>query len=166
MLEKNDKINEINTTIIEDITPYYTDVFSPWETKQQLELWKEVKNIDTWWKFYCWNSSNKNWHIWTQIISWIWFKPKMVSITAVYATSSWWSISYWQSNINLNQFSIYSMSNPNAWATSYTSWNIINCDWQYSWNWSAILTSLDNDWFTLNWISIVFDVTFMYQCYW
>lgn len=42
-LEKNDKLSEINTTVEESVNPYFTDVFSPWETKEQLRVWKEVK---------------------------------------------------------------------------------------------------------------------------
>lgn len=41
--DKSDKLGEVNTTIDESFKPYYTDVFTPWEIKEQLELGKEVK---------------------------------------------------------------------------------------------------------------------------
>jgi len=40
---KSDKLGEVNTTIDEWFKPYYTDVFTPGETKEQLELGREVK---------------------------------------------------------------------------------------------------------------------------
>ncbi len=47
MVIKSDKIKEPNTTISEKPIEYFTDVFSPWETKQQFRIGKEVKAAST-----------------------------------------------------------------------------------------------------------------------
>lgn len=54
-IEKNDKLGDINITIDESVSPYYTDIFSPWETKEQLRVGKEVKGEATtsYVKTYC-----------------------------------------------------------------------------------------------------------------
>ena len=41
-IDKDDKLSEVKTTVDESISPYYTDVFTPWETKEQLVVWEEV----------------------------------------------------------------------------------------------------------------------------
>jgi len=46
-LEKPDKLGEVNTVIDEKTKLYFTDVFSPGETKEQLRIGKEVKEIAT-----------------------------------------------------------------------------------------------------------------------
>lgn len=46
-MELQDKLTDIDTTVKEDIPEYYTDMYSAWESKQQLVIWQEVadKNI-------------------------------------------------------------------------------------------------------------------------
>lgn len=44
-MEKDDKVQDIGiVSIDESFAPYYTDTFKPWETKEQLELGREVRN--------------------------------------------------------------------------------------------------------------------------
>lgn len=42
-LDTSDKLKEPSSVIDEKDSNYYTDVYSPGETKEQLELGKEVK---------------------------------------------------------------------------------------------------------------------------
>lgn len=35
-------LEQINYTIIEPTNDYYSDIYSPWQTKLQLEIWQEV----------------------------------------------------------------------------------------------------------------------------
>jgi len=42
MINKSDSLTETKTTVDEKISPYFTDVFTPWETKEQLVVWEEV----------------------------------------------------------------------------------------------------------------------------
>ena len=34
---------EINYTLTEPVNDYYSDIYSPWQTKLQLEIWQEVR---------------------------------------------------------------------------------------------------------------------------
>ena len=52
-LDTSDKLGDISTNTDEWIEPYFTDVYSPWETKGQLEVGKEVKAQATTAKKYC-----------------------------------------------------------------------------------------------------------------
>lgn len=53
MDDKNDKLGEIKTIVDESVKPYFTDIYSPWETKEQLRIGKEVKEQATTTKTYC-----------------------------------------------------------------------------------------------------------------
>lgn len=43
-INKDDKLTNIKTVVDESSTPYFTDVYSPWETKEQLKVWEEVES--------------------------------------------------------------------------------------------------------------------------
>lgn len=49
-MELQDKLTDIKTTTDESIENYYTDVYNPWSTKEQLSVWQEVaqEKIHTW----------------------------------------------------------------------------------------------------------------------
>lgn len=46
-LDTSDKLTEINTTLDESSSPYYTDMYNAWETKEQLQVWFEVAKPKT-----------------------------------------------------------------------------------------------------------------------
>ena len=43
-IDKNDKLTDVKTVLDESSEPYFTDVYSPWETKEQLKVWEEVES--------------------------------------------------------------------------------------------------------------------------
>jgi hypothetical protein len=134
-------------------------MYKAWETKEQLELWKEVRG-SSWWQYYPWSSSRTavQW-TWTQAITGVWFQPKMITIQAVYA-ATWWQISFWHASTTANDYCVY-MSTWSAWATSYNPARIIDV-----WSARAEFTSMDTDWFTINWTSATVDCNFIFQCFW
>lgn len=164
-----EEINNINDVWMKIETVYPETTIIPtydyWNSQNTLDAEVSLRNL-TWTQYMVWNSSRTTvqW-TWTQVITWIWFKPKMITIQAVYPAVLW-SISYWQATSTSNEFSVFLFANPNAGTTSYANWAIIHCDWSSSWSWNASLQSIDIDWFTLNWTSVAFNVVFMYQCYW
>ena len=86
-----DKIEIPDNVIEEPANNYFSDVFSPWETKEQLEIGKEVKG-SIGWNYASWYGSRLSsaW-IWQVTIP-VWFTPKLVKIRAVYASGEWaWS---------------------------------------------------------------------------
>lgn len=99
-MEKSDKLNEdINIVIDESIKPYYTDIFSPWETKEQLEIGKEVKgNIATY--NACLIQS------WTETIS-PWVDTILTTLTNVSGESSMTSMA---NRITIKQSGTYLIS--------------------------------------------------------
>lgn len=58
-LDTSDKLGDVSTNTDEWIEPYFTDVYSPWETKGQLEVGKEVKAQATTAK-YCFATISSN----------------------------------------------------------------------------------------------------------
>lgn len=66
---------------------YYTDVFSPWQTKQKLKLWREVE-WSAWWvkvlyfSFWAWTP------LWVYNFTWFWFKPSSYIVQAWYASTA------------------------------------------------------------------------------
>jgi len=163
------KIEIINNPInikwvekIEIVTPEVIEVptYEYWQSQNQLDYEISLRNKPkaTWWQYFCWNSSRltTDW-TWNQVITWVWFIPKMVVINAVYAWT-WWQISFWEATSSANDFCVF-LDLVN-WA-SYNPARIIDV-----WASRAELTSLDTDWFTLNWTSIWVNITFTYKCYW
>ena len=61
---KNIWVNEIK----EDWLNYYTDIYSPWQTKQKLVIWREVKKDSNLWTPYVWYFTST----WTWLLSVIW----------------------------------------------------------------------------------------------
>ena len=51
-MDKNDKLQEINTTMSDESNKYFSDVFTPGETKEQLEIGKQVKGSTGGGKFW------------------------------------------------------------------------------------------------------------------
>ena len=84
-IDKNDKLTDTNTVVDESTTPYFTDVYTPWETKEQLNIWDEVAkpwvftwNIDTATisvttdNIYNLSVANPDWKIFSIWINWAW----------------------------------------------------------------------------------------------
>lgn len=88
-------------------------------------------------------------------ITWIWFSPKLVKITASYSANPW-QVSIWTS-ANACIF----ISTWSSGVSSYNNARIIDV-----WSSRASFTSLDSDWFTLNWTSMGVTVDILYECYW
>lgn len=97
----------VDQIIQESTNPYYTDIFSPWETKEQLRIWKEVKDykpnnkycLSTWWTTtlsYWWSAV-----IWITTYTWndtwmqTWSNRITITQTWVYTIFAWW---YWNSS--------------------------------------------------------------------
>lgn len=47
MIEKNDKLQDINQSIDESAMNYYTDSYQLWDTKEQIQIGGEVEAIET-----------------------------------------------------------------------------------------------------------------------
>ena len=51
-MDNTDKLKDIDYTMDETTTDYYSDIYSPWETKEQLKVWDEVEqSIYKTWEF-------------------------------------------------------------------------------------------------------------------
>lgn len=162
------------------------EFFQYWYKKEQLDYNKQIRNkveiTWIWWvtvtqdknkftinmsvNYYVGNSSRLS-SAWTgtQAITWLGFKPKMILIQAVYA-STVWGFSNWQATSTSDEYAIYNLWNPNPWVWSYQAGQIIRLQSSIGNVSSAELASIDDDWFTLNWTSMQLDAQFMYQCYW
>jgi hypothetical protein len=157
-INKNDILKEPNNIIDYKDNKYYTDVFTPWETKEQLEIGKEVKG-STGWLYYSNISLRSSW-TWAQAITGVGFKPKMIKIKAY--KSSGYVVSEWTATpTNSNSFSSY----ESGWNMFITyGWNIIylidgsNAS-------SCTVSSFDSDGFTLNWTLVQIATNFIYECY-
>ena len=143
---------------------YYSDVFSPWQTKQKLKIWREVEwNISGWAKCYT-NSFTRLASEWTGIwtITWIvdseWkpFIPKIVQIYAWRNTSST-NISFWtwMNNPSTSQCII----TTSVWTTfnfSNIIWVWIDANLLNSWSWEV----------RLNISTVYHDTYLVITCFW
>ena len=133
---KNEWVSEIK----QDDLNYYTDMYSAWQTKQQLVIWREVKgNLS--WNTYVWYFTS-NW-TWIHTIT-IWFKPSLVTFTYNNVTQNW----MWN----------WAMTSSSQFAFDYNSKTSISTQCIYcrnSW-WTAvsraIFSSMNNDWFSIDFI--------------
>jgi len=147
-MDKDEKLWDIANVVDEKTPTYYTDMYKAWETKEQLELGKEVM----------WSSGGKTYvktytYTGTSTGSWsytgVWFKPTAVRIQANMiespSSSSDWSADgvsngcqydYWSSGTFVRSYRdnriIYIPNNGNTTLKA------------------ATLTSMDSDGFTLN----------------
>jgi len=143
-----EKLGNIKNVVDESTPTYYTDMYKAGETKEQLELWKEVR----------WASESKvysNSYLYTGTstgswsYTWVWFKPKVVRIQANLVESQGWSsdgtanwtmnacqYDYWSSGVYIKSYRnnrlVYIPNNGNTTLKA------------------ATLTSMDADGFTLN----------------
>ncbi len=138
-----DKI-EIPYNIIEEpVNNYFSDVFTPWEVKEQLEIWKEVK----WtlgWNYASWYGSRLSsaW-IWQVTIP-VWFTAKLVKIRAVLA---WWEWAWseWTYNWTWDWICIY-WYNQNWWYYSWSSYDTTKIIYIRNYNWNTTRATLFVSW--------------------
>ena len=100
---------------------YYTDVFSPWQTKQKLKLWREVEWSAWWgWNYYmAYGTQSTTPSITTFVVG---FEPKIIKITASLNSASWnWTISIWTATSLANQAYTHSYMNPDYVTNSSNS---------------------------------------------
>lgn len=158
----DEKVKLPDNTIDESLPSYYSDVFSPWETKEQLELWKEVKWSSGWLKVKCWQTTINT--TGTLSITWVGFKPKFIRFQAVDGNFSW-------SHMETDSFSWYKNG-----LRMYKPWGTLTFD---TTNYAAELyrdsggtyvtvdfSSFDTDGFTINRLVVWFSATLQWTCMW
>lgn len=132
--------------------------------------YNNLKNKPTWWFYNTTKSYSVFTHgAWAFAVTWVWFKPKLVSIWAV-RSPNWVDPT----------FSLNEITETSPWTFTYSelyhdnSWN------SYIWSSLAIriadaggspattasMLSFDTDWFTLNFLSTSWNVEMKITCYW
>ena len=153
MIDKNDKLSKIDNILPEDNNNYYSDIYNPWQTKEQLQPWLEVikeKIVTT----LIFTRASTVW-IWNQSFTWFGFKPTSYKIKA-WRDATWNSCtSYCVKDTNWIEWWVY--NNVNAWNIS-ESWSTtasVRILYSNSWWWNTIawFVSFDKDWITLNFTS-------------
>ena len=113
---------------------YYSDVFSPWQTKQKLKIWREVE-----WSVWQFKLGSFTITATGNIsVTWVWFKPKMVRFDVCDQLTSAWT---------------WVITTTNQYAINFALWAQITSQCIYYWSWvkaRAVYVSMDNDWFTIN----------------
>ena len=126
---------------------------------------KSIEKINTnqinwaiiWAKF--WSSSVNS--TWNHSITWVWFKPSRIKITANKLGNNW--VSTWYSEWVWTDFVMYWY---NITTTAVLGWLIVDVtDNTWTPQWQATLSSFDSDWFTLNWTIATGTINFIYECY-
>jgi hypothetical protein len=152
---------------IETIYPetIQTPDYSYWTNQNTIDWQIAIRNLSTWWwQYYCEFKTKSSW-IWVVSYTWIWFTPKLVKITATYASSKW-SQSFWVATTTANQSAIWNFFNPD-WTTTYSTWEIIQVrNNDSSSRVYGILQSIDTDWITINFTRCDMSCQFQLECYW
>lgn len=117
----------------------YKNTNIPWFNQDRLNpLSIRNKNTTTWVNVKIWNFSFST--TWNKIITWVWFKPKLVMFSVTIWSRSW----CWQMTDTWSQNSI----SFNDWV--WLSECIYIRDWWWTLSWRAIYVSMDTDGFTVN----------------
>jgi hypothetical protein len=150
---------EYKPEVLDESVPDYYKDYTYGQTIRKLKPGIEVEESSSWWLYYSNISLRSSW-TWSQAITWVWFKPKMIKIKAY--KSSWYVVSEWTwTPLTTNSFSSYE-SAGNLFITYGT--NIIylldGSNASY-----CNISSFDNDWFTLNWTLVQIATNFIYECY-
>ena len=124
-----------------NIKKYYDNTFDPWSTKRQLIIWKEVKWNNNLWSPYIWYFTST----WTWVLSVVtWFKPSLVTFTYNNVSQDW----MWN----------WAMTSSSQFAFDYNSKTSTSTQCIYCRNsgWTAIsravFSSMDTNWFTIDFI--------------
>ena len=148
LINENKWFNVLKTTA----SNYYDNVYLPWKTKQQLEIWKEVKWTITWWTPVIGGFSiNALWNVSVTL----WFKPSLVTFTSITA-SGWWT---------------WAITETTQFWMDQRSFTIIDSQCVYIRNsgWTAVhrseLVSINTNGFTLNCILATEWATVRYIAY-
>lgn len=127
----------------------------------------QVRNIKSWW----WKYKLLDFTItqtWSLSITWIWFTPKIIYLYASQAV--WWNEfwSYWSNGIDINNSKcLFWWSIWWSYVTRLYFGNDIILVRNDSSLTIWLLTSLDNDWFTLNITSYYGSTTYVKaECFW
>lgn len=143
-MEMTDKIKEPDIVLKEDTKDYYTDIYNPWQTKEQLEIWQEVNLKQSTWiintstvsvsgRTYTLSVPNPDWEIFSMWIDWH-YKTFMIwpynDEAFAYITLEWflkaWFIELWtQYNIDYISWTNFKMSRLDWAEISYTSPNLV-----------------------------------------
>lgn len=131
---------------------YYSDVFSPWQTKQKLKIWREVE-----WSVWQFKLGSFTITATGNIsITWVWFKPKLVKFSV---GNHLWSVSWWIWSITETEQQCLNITNSTTITTQCIYyWNPVNA--------RAVYVSMDSDWFTINCTYFANNTYVLYECYW
>ena len=158
----DEKVKLPDNIINESLPSYYSDVFTPWETKEQLELWKEVKGSAGWFKVKCWQTTIST--TGTLSITWVGFKPKFIRFQAVDWNRTW-------SNCDIDSFSwIHNWLRmwKIAWAIQFdTTTRAAELYRDSGGTYVTVeFSSFDADWFTINSLTCDWVQNLQWTCFW
>ena len=126
--------------------------YSYWQSQNTLDYNISLRNKPNPYA-WVWIRTSEQW-VWTQIITGVGFKPKMITIQAC-----WWS--------NYSHWHATSITNQAVMSWPVNSWMIIIVtDWTLSLYSIAQISAISNDWFTINWIQVDITTDFTFQCFW
>lgn len=154
-----DTENKWTMKIEEEKNNYYSDIYSPGQTKGRLKLGREVE-WSTWWvkvlyfSYPAWSS------LWVTNFTWFWFKPSSYIVQAWYA-STWSALAMsYASYINwwVQWYLTYSWT-----YAQMTSRMLAVYDWAN--NTRANHSALLSDWIALDFINNSVDVKFTITAY-
>ena len=150
-IDKSDKLSKIDNVLREDEKPYFTDVYEPWQIKEQLRPWLEVVREKTSTTLVFTRAST----VWAgnQSFTWFWFKPKYYEIMA-WRDWTWWEcLSHAWIDSNWTQYwvSIRPVNTSNEIESTNTT-SVLRIFYTNAWWWetSATHSSLDSDGITIN----------------
>jgi hypothetical protein len=133
-----------------------TSNYDYWVNQNTLDYNIALRNKPTVWgtSYYMWNGTITA--TWNKVITWIWFKPKLVEI--ICNNSSTW-FCHWFWNWTSEYCNYY-----DAWAWLITT-RIINFRNSWITVCQANLSSLDTDWFTINVTYLLSNTTYTFICH-
>jgi len=139
------------TNVIEDVSVDFENI--PWLTEEKLtDINVDMGNV----------ANGVNWNVtitttpWDQSITWIWFKPTRIEVTAINLGSAPRVWSYWIAN----EWEEWRAGSDNDFSTTrlyLTSDSSANTAWK--------LKSFDSDWFTITKTSTNDIVELIFTCY-
>ena len=158
----DEKVKLPDNIINESLPSYYSDIYSPWETKEQLELGKEVKWSAGWFKVKCWQTTIST--TGTLSITWLGFRPKFIRFQAVDWNRTW-------SNCDIDSFSWshnWLRMWKIAWAIQFdTTTRAAELYRDSGGTYVTVdFSSFDTDWFTINRLTVWFSATLQWTCMW
>lgn len=150
---KSDKLSEVDNVIDEQIEPYYTDVYNPWQIKEQLRIWEEVENTATGGIKTIVFERLASAGTWETDITWFWFQPTNYRIEAYkkHPTGSWTVSDAWSTWIIDSDDNIYSLAH---WWWSVYDYKATLIGRVYDWTDD---TTIEHIGYVSDWITLDFD---------